>query len=167
MQNNKQGFTLIELLVVVLIIGILSAIALPQYTTAVEKSRAAEALINLKHAQQARILDYVENGSSSDSLAQDIMELSGGKWNEEGMYYCTKQFFYDFENSGYVFAERCTPKEDCSSCQNGSSQYSLEQHTPLFGADWEDDKFCWAYTDLGYKICQGLLGQGFTTQDSR
>ena len=45
---NKQGFTLIEILVVVLIIGILSAIALPQYESAVEKSRMSEALINLK-----------------------------------------------------------------------------------------------------------------------
>ena len=50
---NHKAFTLIELLVVVLIIGILSAIALPQYTQAVEKSRAAEALANIGSFKRA------------------------------------------------------------------------------------------------------------------
>ena len=73
--KNKQAFTLIELLVVVLIIGILAAVALPQYQKVVEKSRATQAFTLLKSVHQA-IKDYqLANGTyptSFDELSIDI-----------------------------------------------------------------------------------------------
>ena len=62
----KKGFTLIEMLVVVLIIVILAGIALPQYTNAVEKSKASEALIILKSLRDHQALCYTQKGEDAD-----------------------------------------------------------------------------------------------------
>ena len=73
----KRGFTLIELLVVVLIIGILSAVARPQYQKAVFKSRVAEAAIVLKSMREAcSVLALQEGAPDCGSVGEkDISDL--------------------------------------------------------------------------------------------
>ena len=79
---NKQGFTLIELLVVVLIIGILSSVALPQYTKAVEKSRMAGVWSKLATMNQACQVNVLENNGWCDfsQMSVDFGNCSGGSY---------------------------------------------------------------------------------------
>ena len=62
MKRVQQGFTLIELMIVVAIIGILAAIAIPQYSDYTSRSRAAGAASELDSVKKAIALCYAENG---------------------------------------------------------------------------------------------------------
>ncbi|MBR3632040.1 MAG: prepilin-type N-terminal cleavage/methylation domain-containing protein [Elusimicrobiaceae bacterium] len=84
--KSKRAFTLIELLVVVLIIGILSAIALPQYQKAVEKSKASQALILLRNTANAQKVYFLANGTYArtfSDLGVDIPWIGTEKGSEE------------------------------------------------------------------------------------
>ncbi|MBR3632013.1 MAG: prepilin-type N-terminal cleavage/methylation domain-containing protein [Elusimicrobiaceae bacterium] len=125
----KQAFTLIELLVVVLIIGILSAVALPQYEKIVERSKATQAFALLNPLIQAYQASYLENGTyvaSLDELAislpssftgEDANHLSNGEWevvfsNSYGIQVSVKRKsgkYKDAVSFLYVFAKRPDP----------------------------------------------------------
>ncbi len=66
--QKNNGFTLIELLVVVLIIGILAAVALPQYQTAVDKSRYSTIMAAVRAMKDGQELYHMANGEYTLSL---------------------------------------------------------------------------------------------------
>ena len=74
-----KAFTLIELLVVVLIIGILAAVAVPQYKRAVEKSHIVEAVANLRAIANAHQVYYLSTGEYLDanSIGNLDIEIPG------------------------------------------------------------------------------------------
>ena len=89
--NSNKGFTLIEMLVVVLIIGILAAIALPQYKIAVTKAEVASILPLMKRWKDALqewkhiYGNYCIDGKGTDSTCEEIPDGNtlGVTWPSE------------------------------------------------------------------------------------
>ena len=119
MKHNKKAFTLIELLVVVLIIGILAAVALPQYQKAVIKARLTQLDTILYQAQNAIELWRLENGYPPEDViftgkkGTDISLLGNCNLDDLFCYtklgrafalcggdYCSIQLDFKFNESG-------------------------------------------------------------------
>jgi len=65
---QQRGFTLIEIMIVVVIIGIISAIAMPSYTNYVRESRRAEAMTLISQVISAQERFYIEQRTYTADL---------------------------------------------------------------------------------------------------
>ena len=146
--QNSGGFTLIEVLVVVLIIGILTSVALPQYQKAVMKSRFA----NVRQAASSYIplmqVYYDTYNKWPDSFATfDAGGLSGGQIIGISHGECTTE-----ANIFCCLLEE-TPGYQSAGISCGTMDYAI-------GFRWvpENDNYCIAQNSNGAatKLCQSL-----------
>ena len=113
MKTNPKAFTLIELLVVVLIIGILAAVALPQYEVAVLKTK----LTNMRSVARSYVRPaqayYAENNDWPTTFAAMAMDVPGGNeqinttyhnscYSTEQMWCCIIEFKEGYQGAGVV-----------------------------------------------------------------
>lgn len=149
-QKNKKGFTLLELLVVVLIIGILAAVALPQYKKSVEESKVSEALMNIAVIEGAGQRYILAHPDTSSTWLKDFLDvdLSGGEWH--GVTYVTKNFQYAVvvNRSGTWFE-----------IYRNSYDYVLASNTSKHSCFTQE-------TDMGRYICKYLETQGWEYIDA-
>ncbi|WP_428898144.1 prepilin-type N-terminal cleavage/methylation domain-containing protein [Parelusimicrobium proximum] len=138
-QHLGGGFTLIELLVVVLIIAILAAVALPQYTTAVEKSRYSEALINVRAVGAAAERYMLANDERPGKFAQLDLTMGGATAST----FTNEKFIYFVDSSnGVVVAWR----------RNGTSA-SPNDSAGHVGYWYDTDARAQDYLKAGTLIC--------------
>ena len=167
---NQRGFTLIELLVVVLIIGILSSVALPQYTIAVEKARLSEALQNFSHMQKDLNLYVMANGwyqntsylyflGDSAQVSLDIDLGAGLDCSQNDGKACGSKYFtyemrcYSGMCDAYIYRKK-------DGLYSNPTEYTIYWAKRPAGGSYGalDYKTCWYNTSYPYskKICQNL-----------
>lgn len=147
--GENTGFTLIELLVVVLIIGILAAVALPQYERAVEKSRAAEAISTLSNLRQQFLLcllslPLAECGKGPNQF--ELFDVQPPGVQVSDMCYKTKYWYYCAEGQADLVAYRYNTENDANPRAVALGHLIMDDPhlDPLiYCYPDSDDKFCY------------------------
>ncbi len=81
-RNNNKGFTLAELLIVVAIIAVLVAIAIPVFTSQLEKSRESTDMANVRSAYATVVTQLLEDGSGHSATVPAQQKQVG--WQTSG-----------------------------------------------------------------------------------
>lgn len=97
-RNFLRAFTLIELMVVVIIIGILAAFAIPQYTKTIERSHQSEAITNLGIIRGAQLRYFAEYNTYTDISSRLDIDFSSS----------AKYFAYDVTGASSTRVGRAT-----------------------------------------------------------
>ena len=146
---KSRAFTLIELLVVVLIIGILAAIALPQYRVAVMKTRFVQAMTLGNALYQAQKVYYLANNKYAEQLDDLDITMPGGQKDNSSVY----SYKYDWGSCG--LARNNYGEIDCST--NDGLVYAAFPSI--------NHRYCrWFHTDSGAsetlkeKVCLNVTG---------
>ena len=159
----NRGFTLVELLVVVLIVGILTAIGLPQYQKAVSKALMAEAvsgIATLERAEQACVLANKRvnntNCTSMDNL--DVKLANSNNW-AYGVNNSTSGCY--FAGISYRVPQVCAYDPSASGSLSNSDVPWLSSAKYSSSGPWQ--RHCHYANAAQKSICDGLQQFGFSS----
>lgn len=155
---NKKGFTLTELLAVVVIIGVLASMAIPQYRRLLERTKAVEAITNIRDIEASfQRLMLARETLNSITFKDFDMEILGNQ--ATGETYSSDDFTYTLSGNHNEFTVE-VERNDPNLTYKLNSISTLGQHTYTITHDCHTKS-----TAMGHYICGQLQAQNWNYRD--